>query len=118
LTDDQWTLIEPLLPDRAPRRGGRWRDHRLIVDAVAFKFRTRAPWRELPEEFGPWQTVFHRFTVWGRDGTWRRLLLEFRNHPDVAGDFAWLEDLDRSVVLARRHAAFARAEAQAGCVDG
>ncbi|WP_406192493.1 transposase [Streptomyces sp. NBC_01017] len=46
--------IEPLLPDRTPRRGGRWRTHRQIIDAIAFKYRTGMPWSGLPEEFGSW----------------------------------------------------------------
>ncbi|MET9463176.1 transposase, partial [Streptomyces canus] len=40
LTDAQWARIEPLLPDRTPKRGGRWRDHREVIDAIAFKFQT------------------------------------------------------------------------------
>ncbi|WP_229876904.1 transposase [Streptomyces nojiriensis] len=54
LTDAQWTRIEPLLPDRTPKRGGRWRDHRKVIDAIAFKYRTGTPWMDLPEHFGSW----------------------------------------------------------------
>ncbi|MEU5417572.1 transposase [Streptomyces clavifer] len=49
LTDAQWARIEPLLPDRTPKRGGRWRDHREVIDAIAFKFRTGMQWVHLPE---------------------------------------------------------------------
>ncbi|MGA4539693.1 transposase [Uniformispora flossi] len=69
LTDGRWKLIEPLLPDRTPRRGGQWTDHREVIDAVAFKYRNNLAWRDLPGECPPWQTVFDRFTRWGRDGT-------------------------------------------------
>ncbi|MFF9282908.1 transposase, partial [Streptomyces griseosporeus] len=55
LTDAQWARIEPLLPDRTPRRGGRWRDHRQVIDAIAFKYRTGTPWMDLPEHFGSWK---------------------------------------------------------------
>ncbi|MFG2736447.1 transposase [Streptomyces harbinensis] len=72
LSDEQWPLIEPLLPDRSPRRGGRWTDHRLVIDAVAWRFRGNNAWRDLPECFGPWQTVYHRFSVWAKDGAWAR----------------------------------------------
>ncbi len=44
LTDAQWARIEPLLPDRTPKRGGRWRDHRKLIDAIAYKFQTGTPW--------------------------------------------------------------------------
>ncbi|AJT69658.2 hypothetical protein T261_8061 [Streptomyces lydicus] len=49
-TDVQWARIEPLLPDRTPRRGGRWRDHRVVMDAIAWKFRTGPQWGPLPEK--------------------------------------------------------------------
>ncbi|SFT95720.1 Putative transposase of IS4/5 family [Geodermatophilus amargosae] len=57
LTDEQWAVLEPLLPDRTPRRGGRWGDHRPVVDGVLWRTRTGAPWRDLPPAYGHWQTV-------------------------------------------------------------
>ncbi|MFE2527631.1 transposase [Streptomyces sp. NPDC059382] len=48
-------LGAPLLPDRTPRRGGRWRDHHRVIDAIAFKYRTGTPWMDLPEQFGSWK---------------------------------------------------------------
>ncbi|MEU1284550.1 transposase [Kitasatospora sp. NPDC005856] len=44
LTDAQWARLEPLLPDRTPKRGGRWRDHRQVIDAIAWKFLTGSQW--------------------------------------------------------------------------
>ncbi|MET7785010.1 transposase [Streptomyces sp. NPDC005388] len=55
LTDAQWARIEPLLPDRTPRRCGRWRDHREVIDAIAWKFQTGSQWIHLPEKYGNWQ---------------------------------------------------------------
>ncbi|MFI5571897.1 transposase [Streptomyces sp. NPDC051740] len=55
LTDVQWARTEPLLPDRTPERGGRWRDHRQVIDAIAFKYRTGKPWTDLPGHFGSWK---------------------------------------------------------------
>ncbi|WP_457404625.1 transposase [Streptomyces sp. TE12347] len=52
VADAQWARIEPLLPERTPKRGGRWRDHRQVIDAIAFKYRTGTPWMDLPEHFG------------------------------------------------------------------
>ncbi|MFE4960797.1 transposase [Streptomyces sp. NPDC056653] len=57
LTDAQWARIEPLLPDRTPRRGGRWRDHREVIDAIAWKFQTGSQWVHLPEKYGNWRGV-------------------------------------------------------------
>lgn len=105
LTDGQWALIEPLLPDRAPRRGGQWTDHRRVIDAVALKYRSNLAWRDLPGECPPWQTVFHRFTRWARDGTWHRILVALQARADADGDLDWLVGVDSTVVRAHQHAA-------------
>ncbi|WP_373305534.1 transposase [Streptomyces inusitatus] len=55
MTDAQWARIEPLPPDRTPKRGGRWRDHREAIDAIAFKFQTGSQWVHLPERYGNWR---------------------------------------------------------------
>ncbi|MEU1868401.1 transposase [Streptomyces gardneri] len=60
LTDAQWAGIEPLLPDRTPRRGGRWRDHRQVIDAIAWKYRAGSPWMDPPAEFGSWKGAYSR----------------------------------------------------------
>ena len=60
LTDEAWAQIAPLLPENG-RRGGRWRDHREVVNGILWKLRTGAPWRDLPERYGPWQTCYDRF---------------------------------------------------------
>ncbi|MFF3397607.1 transposase [Streptomyces sp. NPDC002659] len=59
LTDAQWARIEPLLPDRTPKRGGLWRDRREVMD-IAFKFRTGTQWVYLPEKYGNWRGVYKR----------------------------------------------------------
>ncbi|MFF7290879.1 transposase, partial [Streptomyces griseorubiginosus] len=63
LTDAQWARIEPLLPDRTPKRGGRWRDHREVIDAIAFKFQTGTQWVHLPERYGNWRGVYNRLRM-------------------------------------------------------
>ncbi|MFD7383075.1 transposase [Streptomyces anulatus] len=55
LTDAQWARIELLLPDRTPIRGGRWRDHREVIDAIAFKLRAGKPWMHLSEKYSNWR---------------------------------------------------------------
>src|SRR4028118_1159154 len=78
--------MQPLLPSSAGRRGGRWRDHRQVIEAIASKYRTGSPWRELPEEFGPWQTAYERLTRWSADGTWAQLLARAQADADAAGE--------------------------------
>ncbi|MCX5443472.1 transposase [Streptomyces sp. NBC_00569] len=56
--------IEPLLPDRTPVRGGAWRDHPEVIDAIAFKFQTGSQWVQLPEKYGNRQGVYNRLRMW------------------------------------------------------
>ncbi|MEH0421427.1 transposase [Streptomyces sp. B21-083] len=69
----QRARIEPLLPDRTPKRGCRWRDHRQVINAIAFKFQTGTQWVHLPEKFGNWRGVYDRLRVWARDSTWQQV---------------------------------------------
>ncbi|MEU9315004.1 transposase [Streptomyces sp. NPDC048295] len=73
LTDGQRARIEPLLPDRTPKQGGRWRDHREVSDAIAVKFRTGTQWVRLPERYGNWRGVYNRLRMRASGGTWERV---------------------------------------------
>ena len=77
LTDAEWVRLEPLLPAH-PRQGHRWHDHRLAIDGVFFRTRTGCPWRDLPERFGVWKTVYNRHRRWSGDGTWEMILGRLR----------------------------------------
>ncbi len=61
LSDAQWELIADLMPWSGRRGGGRWRDHRQVVNGLMWKLATGAQWRDLPERYGPWQTIYERF---------------------------------------------------------
>ncbi|MFE9361211.1 transposase [Streptomyces olivaceoviridis] len=86
LTDAQWARIEPLLQDRTPRRGGRWRDHRQVIDAIAFKYSTGTPWTDLPERFGSWKGAHNRLRRWAADGTWEKVFTALLAGADAGGD--------------------------------
>src|SRR3712207_9100323 len=86
VSDEAWAWMEPLLPSSAGRRGGRWRDHRQVIEAIAWKYRTGSPWREVPERFGPWQTAYERLTRWSADGTWAELLARAPAAAAAAGE--------------------------------
>jgi transposase len=107
LTDTAWAQIAPLLP-RNQRRGGRWCDHRRVINGILWKLRTGAPWRDLPERYGPWQTCYDRFIRWRRDGTWDRLLAHAQTKSDAVGELEWVVSVDSSSVRAHQHAAGAR----------
>ena len=106
LTDQAWARIEPLLP--VSGRGRRWRDHRQVINGILWKLRTGAPWRDLPERYGPWKTAHERLRVWTRDGTWERILDEVIVKDDAVGDVEWVISVDSSHVRAHQHAAGAR----------
>ncbi|MGI5380534.1 IS5 family transposase [Streptomyces sp. CA-251387] len=108
LTDAQWARIEPLLPDRTPKRGGRWRDHREVIDAIAFKFQTGTQWVHLPEKYGNWRGVYNRLRMWAVDGTWERVFTALMAQADADDDLNWAVSVDSTIVRAHQHAAGAR----------
>ena len=111
LNDAQWKLIEPLFPTQ--KRGGKWNDHRLMFDGILWVLRTGAPWRDLPERYGKWGSVYHRFNRWRKDGTFDRVLRALRIRLDKDGYIDWdLWCVDGSSVRASRAAAGASKKAK------
>ncbi|MFE2586415.1 transposase [Streptomyces sp. NPDC059378] len=100
LTDAEWARTEPLLPDRTPWRGGRWRDHRQVIDAIAFKYRTGTPWMDLPEHFGSWKGGHNRLRKWAADDTWERVFTALLAHAEAEGDLDWVVAVDSTIVRA------------------
>ncbi|WP_176740719.1 IS5 family transposase [Streptomyces sp. SceaMP-e96] len=101
----QWARIEPLLPDRTPRRGGRWRDHRQVIDAIAFKYRTGTPWTDLPEHFGSWKGAHNRLRKWAADGTWEKAFTALLAQADAEDDHDRVVTVDSTIVHTHQHAA-------------
>jgi transposase len=107
LTESAWATIEPLLP-RSHARGGQWRAHRTVINGILWKLRTGAPWRDLPERNGPWQTCADRLYRWRREGLWDRLLTHAQTKSDAVGEVVWEVSLDSSTARAHQHASGAR----------
>jgi len=107
LTESVWARLGPLLPENG-RRGKPWRDHRQVINGILWRLRVGAPWRDIPERYGPWQTCYDRFVRWRRDGTWDRLLAYAQRVADAAGELAWIVCVDGTSVRAHQHAAGAR----------
>ena len=111
LGSEQWELIEPLLPPVAPT-GRPPKDRRLILNGIFWLLRTGAPWRDLPERFGPWRTVYGYFRQWQADGTFDRILQALQIRLDRDGRIDWdLWCIDGSNVRAARAAAGASKKA-------
>jgi transposase len=99
LTDDEWDSIKDLLPGKPGDPGGRAEDNRLFVNAVIWIARSGAPWRDLPERFGLWNSVFQRFNRWAKAGVWQRVMQTLQS-PDLQAIL-----LDSTVIRAHQHAA-------------
>ena len=109
LTEKQWQQLEPLLPPQSPETGRPNKDHRTIINGILWVLRTGAPWRDLPECYGPWRTIASRFYRWRRDGLWDRLLMTVQQQANIQGKVNWeLHYVDGTMVRAHQHAVGAR----------
>ena len=97
----------PLLPGH-PRQGHRWNDHRTVISGVLFRTRAGCPWRDLPERYGNWKTVYGRHRGWSLDGTREQVLDVLCAGCDEAEGADWAVSADSTVIRARQHAAGAR----------
>jgi transposase len=102
IADGEWDRIKDLLPGRAGTPGSPAKDNRLFIDAVLWIAKTGVPWRDLPERFGNWNSIWRRLDRWSKKGVWRRVFEALRD-PDLE----WLI-LDSTVVRAHPHAAGAK----------
>ena len=109
LNETEWARLAPLLPPQKPRTGRPGKDHRTIINALLWLAKTGAPWRDLPERYGPWRSVATRFYRWTESGLWQRLLAAVQSRADAKGDVDWsVHMVDGSSIRAHRHAAGAK----------
>jgi transposase len=98
LTDAEWSIIAPLLPDKP--RGVPRRDDRRVLNGIFYILRTGSPWRDLPDRYGPYTTVYNRFNRWAKAGVWLRIFTALaRQSPES------MHLIDSSIVRAHQHAA-------------
>ena len=98
LTDDEWLVIEPLLPNKP--RGVPRVDDRRVIDGILWRFRTGSPWADIPERYGPHTTCYNRFVRWRKAGVWDRLLEAVSQAFD--GELVMI---DSSSILVHQHGA-------------
>lgn len=103
LSDDQWDLIEPLLPPQRSGKGRPMRDHRQVVEGVIYRYRCGIAWRDLPDSFGPWQTVWKRHRRFSEDGTWDKIHQALLARADHAGEVEWTVSVDSTINRAHQH---------------
>jgi transposase len=106
LTDEQWQAVEPLVPKNTARTGRPPKDRRLMLDGIFWVLGTGAPWRDLPERFGPWQTVYDHFSKWRKAGVFAAVVEALQVKLDKDGLIDWdLWCVDGASVRAARAAA-------------
>lgn len=98
LTDDQWAKMAPLCLGKASDPGRSGKDKRLFIEAVLWIVWTGSPWRDLPETFGNWSTVYTRFRDWVKADVWKRLFDAVSDTPDM--EYAMV---DATIVKVHRH---------------
>lgn len=103
LTDGQWARTQPLLPSSAGRQGRPFRGDRRVVEGIIYRYRCGIAWRDVPSEFGPWQTIWKRHRRCSGDGTWDRILAELLAVADARGEVDWSVSVDSTVNRAHHH---------------
>ena len=98
LTEDQWRRLEAILPKQKAGPEA-IRGDRLFIEAVLFRAKTGMPWRDLPERFGPWKSVYNRFANWAKKGQWELIFKALQLEVDDVGSI-----VDGSVVRAHQDA--------------
>jgi len=109
ISDELWALLEPVLPGVAGRPGRPWNDHRRTLEGIVWRFRTGSPWRDLPSEFGAYQSVWERHRRWSTDGTYNTMFAAVKaNATDEDRQLMGTIWVDSTSIRAHQHAAGAR----------
>jgi transposase len=106
LTDAQWAVLKPLLPTGTGRPP--LHPRRRLIDGVRWRIRVGAPWRDVPERYGPWQSVYTFFRRCQLAGVWARLVTALQARADARKQITWDLSVDSTIVRAHQHAAGAR----------
>ena len=103
VTNEEWAIIEPLLAKQG-RMGRPRKDARTLVDAMLWIFKTGAPWRDLPDYYGSWKTVYNNFSRWRDTGIWEKILGSIKPDPEPL----WQVMVDSTILKAHQHSAGAK----------
>ncbi len=103
-SDDQWALLEDLLPVRTGKQGRPFSDARATVEGIIYRYRCGLAWRDVPAVFGPWQTIWTWHRRMAGDGTWDTVLQRLLAEADAAGLVDWSVSVDSTIARAHQHA--------------
>ncbi|MCS6710572.1 IS5 family transposase [Brachybacterium sp. EF45031] len=104
ITDEVWELIRDVFPP-VRTRGRPPVDRRTVVEATAWRFRTGSAWRDLPDRFGSWNTIYKNFRRWASDGVWEDLLTHVQKRASLQGEIDWVVSVDSSIARVHQHGA-------------
>ncbi|GAA1062023.1 IS5 family transposase [Agromyces bracchium] len=104
ISDEVWDVRGPVFP-AAAATGRPPADRRLVVEAIAWHYRTGAPWRDTPERFGNWNTVYKNFDRWSKAGVWADLLEHVQSLALANEDLDWVASIDSTIVRVHQHGA-------------
>jgi len=101
LSEEQWNRIKDLLPpERNPKGGPQAKDNRMMLNGIIYWLNTGVPWRDLPERFGPWNSVYTRYSRWTIAGVWQKVLDELME-KDIVDDTELM--LDSTIIKVHQH---------------
>ena len=104
ISDETWAVIGPLFPEAKPT-GRPPVDPRRVVEAAAWRYRTGSPWREIPERFGSWNTIYKNLSRWASQGVWARVLETVQSLTHQRGELDWVASIDSTIVRVHQHGA-------------
>ena len=99
LSEQMWVKLSPLLPAETGRRSRPAKSNRMMIEGILWRLRCGAPWRDMPEAFGPWSSVYNRFKRWSQAGIWQRVFSLIQGDVDNEWNF-----IDSTIVKAHQHA--------------
>lgn len=109
ITNEQWERLKDLLPTSKTQRGRPSQDHRQILNGILWVLRTGAPWRDMPERYGKWTTIYSRFQRWRKSGTWNKMFSDLQAALEQESNVDWeIHFIDSTIVRAHQHAAGAK----------
>jgi transposase len=109
LTNEQWERIEPLLPRPNTKRGRPSQDHRQLLNGILWVLRTGAPWRDVPDRYGKWTTIYSRFQRWRKSGIWDKMFVGLQTALEQENNVDWeVHFIDSTTVRAHQHASGAK----------
>ncbi len=94
------------------------RSKRQLINGIRWRTRVGAPWREMPERYGPWKSVYDLFRRWSRNGTWAQILASLQSVADASGLITWQVNVDSTIVRAHQHAAGAQKKGKVQVTKG